>query len=158
MQAHPRWVHLWQLALTACKAWPSRAPNALRRCRQVKVYHHSPDGVVTVKFRAPEAAQSCIRLMSGALLRRAAPGGGAVGRRDRVLRAPRRLRPRRSRPPGWRRLRGSWRRAGRPSKPCLRSRLSARCEFWRLLEVSCGAAQPGCVKARRNAVEAGPAS
>lgn len=32
---------------------------------QVKVYHHSPEGVVTVKFRSPEAAQSCIRLMAG---------------------------------------------------------------------------------------------
>ncbi|KAK9833990.1 hypothetical protein WJX81_001143 [Elliptochloris bilobata] len=32
---------------------------------KVKVYHHSTDGVVTVKFRSPEAAQSCIRLMSG---------------------------------------------------------------------------------------------
>ena len=29
------------------------------------MYQHSPDGVVTVKFRSPEAAQSCIRLMSG---------------------------------------------------------------------------------------------
>lgn len=40
-------------------------PNKVSAPPQVKVYQHSPDGIVTVKFRAPEAAQSCIRLMAG---------------------------------------------------------------------------------------------
>lgn len=53
------------MAPTSFSAWPFAVPDVLQRRRQVKVYQHSPEGVVTVKFRAPEAAQSCIRLMAG---------------------------------------------------------------------------------------------
>ena len=56
---------LWQMSPRIFQTLPCAVFNALQRRRQVKVYQHSPGGVVTVKFRAPEAAQSCIRLMAG---------------------------------------------------------------------------------------------
>ena len=68
LHQQPAWlalVYLWQVAPLACRAWPLACPMHSGAARQVKVYQHSPDGVVTIKFRSPEAAQSCIRLMSG---------------------------------------------------------------------------------------------
>lgn len=35
------------------------------RARQVKIYSHSPEGVVTVKFRSADAAAQCLALMAG---------------------------------------------------------------------------------------------
>ena len=50
--------------LLSRRAAGARADRAAR-ARQVKIYSHSPEGVVTVKFRSADAAAQCLALMAG---------------------------------------------------------------------------------------------